>query len=110
MASAGAGDIIEMADTTEIVPFGLDLAARDVQEFIQMVLNSTIIPYEKDSVEYIVSLKASQKNRIQQWQALKAKMGKEEFERIGYCGECAKEADVGLYKDIATKCVRHSSE
>ena len=109
MASASTGEVSEMVDT-EAVPFGLDLAARDVQEFTRMVLNSTIIPYPQESIEYKVSLKASQKNRIQQWQSLKAKMGKAEFERIGYCSECAKEADAGLYKDIDTKCARHSSE
>jgi hypothetical protein len=109
MASAGANDVIEMVDT-EVTPAGVELAARDVQEFIRTVLNSDVIPYTKGSIEYSVSMKASQTNRIQQWQALKATMGKAEFDRIGYCGDCAKETDVGLYKDIDTKCARHTTE
>jgi hypothetical protein len=106
---ASADDIIEMVDT-EATPVGVELAARDVQELINMVLNSNIIPYPKESIEYNVSIKATQQNRIQQWQALKATMGKAEFDRIGYCSECAKETINGLLKDIATKCARHTTE
>lgn len=88
---------------------GLELAARDVESFVSAIINSPQNPYEKNSVEFIMCIKLSQKERIDQWQKLKATMGKEEFMRIGYCDDCAVEANITFRKDIATKCARHSA-
>ena len=89
-------------------PFGHDLAAKDVQEFVKFLMETPDHPHAKDSIEFMMSIRLSQKERLKQWQLLKTTMGAEEFARIGYCEECANEANMAFRKDIATKCVRHS--
>jgi hypothetical protein len=86
---------------------GLDIALSDIRTYIAGVIEATPED-ERKSAGFVTAIKNTHQERLLQWQKLKVVMGKEEFARIGYCGDCAEDADIALRKDIATKCARHS--
>ena len=86
---------------------GLEIALSDIRNYIADVINS---PHSEDNnrIDFITSVKKLHHERTTEWQKLKATMGKDEFMRLGYCNDCAVEADISIRKELKTKCLRHS--
>ena len=104
-----------MADTgisnEEIVAPGIHLAATDVQEVVSAYIEFNSGPAAEAAGRrfYYGEEAHIKRTRIIEWHKMKETMGKEEFMRLGYCPDCAVEANISFRKDISTKCSRHSA-
>lgn len=104
-----------MAETdisaVEAVAPGVHLAATDVQEVVSAYIKFNTGPEAEAAGRrfYYGEEAHIKRSRIIEWHKMKETMGKEEFMRIGYCPDCAVEANISFRKDIPTKCSRHSA-